>query len=441
MIIGELRSTLIRGARLLDPLSGMDQIGDLLITGKRIAAIAPGAETLPPQAEIIDGSGLCLAPGLVDMRARVGEPGNEHKERIQSAAAAAAAGGVTSLACLPDTKPPIDDVPALEFVARRARQVKGVKIHPMAAATRRLEGKEITEIGLLKASGAVAFTDARYAISDARVMRRLLAYAGSFGSLVIQHPEEPSLAKGGVMNEGAIATRLGLPGIPAMAEIIQVERDLRILELAGGHLHFGHISTAGAVSAIADAKARGLSVSCDVTPHHLRLNELAVEGYRTFAHVSPPLRTEDDRLALVAGLVDGTIDAIASDHNAQDQDSKRQPFTLSKPGVIGLETMLSTVLSLVHEGRIGLLDLLQRMTVAPAKLLGLEAGALRVGAPADLILFDLEAPHKITDFGLKSLSKNTAFEGHLVQGRVLRTIIDGRTVFEFAKNNDTVPSR
>ena len=428
----DTKSLLIKNARLLDPSSSTDRVGDVLIVDEQIASIDPSTEQMRACGAIIDASGLCLMPGVVDMRARVGEPGSEHKERIDSAALAAVAGGVTSLACLPDTKPPIDNVPAVEFVARRARQVKSVKIHSMAAATRGTKGREISEIGLLMDAGAVAFTDARHAIADAQVMRRLLSYAGSLNALVIQHPEEPALAAQGVMNEGEIATRLGLIGIPACAEIIQIERDLRLLDLTGGRLHFAHISTKEAVEAIANAKKRGIAVSCDVTPHHLLLNELAVEGYRTFAHVSPPLRTEDDRLALVSGLKNGTIDAIASDHNPQDQDSKRLPFAQSKPGVIGLETMLPAVLSLVHENQISLLDLLRCMTSAPAELLGLHVGRLEEGWPADLVLLDLEAPWKITEKGLRSRSKNTGFEGRLVQGRVVRTFVDGRTVYNHA---------
>jgi dihydroorotase len=426
------RPTLILDARLLDPATGLDARGGLLAVGGRIAEVGPGvtAATAPDGAELLDAAGLCLAPGLVDMRAGFGEPGAEHKERIETGALAAAAGGVTSLALLPDTDPPIDDPAMVEFVARRARQVRLVKVHPMAAVTKRLEGRELAEIGLLKAAGAVAFTDGDRAVASARVMRRALGYARAFDALVVQHPEEPSLAEGGVMTEGAIASRLGLAGVPAAAEVMMVERDLRLLELVeGGRLHVAHVSTAAAVAAIREAKARGLRVTCDTAPHYLALNELEVEGYRTYAKVSPPLRPEADRRAVVEGLRDGTIDAVASDHRPQDQDSKRLPFAQAEPGVVGLETMLAVALTLHHEGRIGLLDLLRAMTIAPADILGLEAGRLRRGAPADLVLFDPEAPWKVTEHGLRSLAKNTAFEGRLVQGRVARTLVDGRTVF------------
>lgn len=425
------RPTAIVGARLLDPTSGLDAQGGLLIVDGRIAEWGPqvSGTSAPAEAEVIDAQGHCLAPGLVDMRVQLGEPGAEHKERIDSGAAAAAAGGVTSLAVLPNTDPPIDEPAMVEFVARRARQVRLGKVYPYATVTKRLDGQELAEIGLLKAAGAVAFTDGEKALANARVMRRALAYARNFDALIVQHPEEPTLAEQGVMNEGALASRLGLAGIPVAAEAIMVERDLRLLELTGGRLHVAHVSTAQTVAAIRAAKARGLRVTCDTAPHYLALNELEVEGYRTFAKVSPPLRAEEDRRAVVEGLRDGTIDVIASDHCPQDQDSKRLPFAQAACGVIGVQTMLPVSLRLMHEGAMSLLSVLEKMTAAPARILGLEAGRLVTGAPADLVLFDPEAPWKITEASLLSLSKNTAFEGRLVEGRVLRTLVDGRTIF------------
>jgi dihydroorotase len=428
------RPLLITGARLLDPASGLDAPGGLLAIDGRIAETGPQVtvQMAPAGCDLIDAGGLCLAPGLVDMRVQLGEPGAEHKERIDSGAQAAAAGGVTSMALMPNTDPPIDDPAMVEFVARRARQVRSVKVYPMAAVTKRLAGEELAELGLLREAGAVAFTDGERAVANARVLRRALAYATLFDALIVQHPEEPELAQGGAMNEGHMASRLGLAGIPAAAEVMMVERDLRLAELTGGRLHVAHVSTAAAIEAIRAAKARGLRVTCDTTPHYVALNELEVEGYRTFAKVSPPLRAERDRHAVVEGVIDGTIDVIASDHCPQDQDSKRLPFAQAAFGVIGVQTMLPVCLGLVHEGRIGLLDLLERMTIAPARLLGLDAGSLRRGAPADLVLFDPEVPWKITEAGLLSLSKNTAFEGRLVQGRVSRTIVDGRTIWSRA---------
>jgi dihydroorotase len=426
------RPVVLVNARLLDPASGLDGRGGLLAIGGRIAEFGPNVTVAlsPGGAEVIDAKGLCLAPGLVDMRVQLGEPGAEHKERIDSGAAAAAAGGVTSMAVLPNTDPPIDDPAMVEFVARRARQVKLGKVYPYAAITKRLAGQELAEIGLLKAAGAVAFTDGERALANARVMRRALAYATGFDALIVQHPEEPALAEHGVMNEGQLASRLGLAGIAPAAETLMVERDLRLLELTGGRLHFAHVSTAGALAAIRAAKARGLRVTCDTAPHYLALNELEVEGYRTFAKVSPPLRCEEDRRAVVDGLRDGTIDVIASDHCPQDQDSKRLPFAQAACGVIGVQTMLPVCLRLAHAGELGLLDLLRTMTDAPARILGIEAGRLAKGAPADLVLFDPDAPWKVTEGSLRSLSKNTAFEGRLVEGRIARTLVDGRTIYQ-----------
>ena len=425
------RPILFQNVRLLDPATGRDQPGQLLVADGRIAAMGDLVE-VPEGAEVIDGGGQCLAPGLVDMRVQFGEPGAEHKERLASGIRAAAAGGVTSVAVLPNTRPVIDDPAMLEFVARRARQLKSVKVYPYAALTKGLQGKELAELALLKEAGAVAFTDAERALADARVMQRALAYASALDLLVVQHPEEPSLAEGGVVNDGVIATRLGLKGIPAVAEVMMVERDLRLVEVTGARYHVAHISTAAAIEAVRKAKAAGLRVTAETTPHHLALNELEVEGYRTFAKVSPPLRSEADRTAVVAGLVDGTIDVIASDHCPQDQDSKRLPMAQAEFGVVGVETLLPVCMRLVHEGHLSLLDLLGKLTINPARLLELEAGQLSLGAPADLILFDPERPWKITEAGLTSLAKNTAFEGRLVQGRVPMTLVDGRVVHRFA---------
>jgi dihydroorotase len=424
--------TAIRGARLLDPASRLDVRGDVIIEDGRIVGFGSGLldAGVPEEATVIEAGGACLAPGLVDMRVELGEPGAEHKEAFASGTLAAATGGITSLACLPNTQPVIDDPSMVEFVARRARQLKRVKVYPYGAVTKGCRGEQMAELALLLEAGAVGLTDGRHAIADSLLMRRAMAYVRMLGGRIIQHPEDPALARGGVMTEGEIATRLGLAGIPAAAEVIMIERDLRLVEITGAHYHVAHVSTAAGVEAIRRAKAQGLPVTADTAPPYFALNELEVEGYRTFAKVSPPLRSEDDRRAVVQGLVDGTIDAIASDHCPQDQDSKRLPFASAEFGVVGLETLLPVALGLVHDGTMGLLDLLGKLTRAPADLLGLEAGRLEKGAPADLVLFDPEAPGRIREEGLKSLSKNTPFDGRLVQGKVLRTLVDGRTIYE-----------
>jgi dihydroorotase len=419
---------LIRGARLLDPASGLDATGDLLIEGAKIAAI--GGKIAASDADVIEAEGLCVAPGLVDMRVQLREPGAEHMESVESGGRAAAAGGVTTMAALPDTEPAVDDVSVVEFLARRAREARLAKIHTYAAATKALAGRHLTEMGLLAASGAVGFTDGTKAIADALVMRRVLSYAANFDLLVMQHPEEPSLAGAGEVNEGEIATRLGLAGIPPAAEVIMIERDLRLVELTGARYHAAHLSTAAAVEAIRNAKARGLQVTCDTAPPYFALNETAIGDYRTFAKLSPPLRSEWDRRAVVDGLADGTIDAIASDHAPWDQDSKRLPFSSAAYGIVGLETLLPLSLELYHNRHLSLLEVIARLTSAPARILRLSVGSLRQDAPADLVLFDTDLPWRITTDEFRSKSKNAPFDGRPVQGRVFRTIVDGRTIFE-----------
>jgi dihydroorotase len=423
---------LFRNARLLDPESGRDGIGDIIVVDDRIAAIGANisAEDLGPDVEVEDVGGLCLAPGLVDMRVQLREPGAEHVESIESGSRAAAAGGVTTMVALPNTEPPVDDVSVVEFLARRAREAKLTKVHTYAAATKGLAGKELTEMGLLAANGVLGFTDGVKAVANALVMRRVLAYARTFGQLVIQHPEEPSLGGAGEVNEGEIATRLGLAGITPAAEIIMVERDLRLVAITGARYHVAHISTAAAIEAIRQAKATGLPVTCDTAPPYFTLNETAVGDYRTFAKLSPPLRSETDRQAVVAGLADGAIDAIASDHSPWDQDSKRLPFTSASYGIVGLETLLPLSLELYHNRRLTLIDVLRRLTIAPARILGLGVGRLAAGAPADFVIFDPDAQYRIRTDSFRSKSKNAPFDGRPVQGRVERTVVDGRTIFD-----------
>lgn len=423
---------LFRGARLVDADSGRDGIGDIIVVGDRIAAIGRdiSADGLGPDVEIVDCEDLCLAPGIVDMRVQLREPGAEHIESIESGGQAAAAGGVTTMVALPNTEPPVDDVSVVEFVARRAREARLAKVHTYAAATKGMKGKELTEIGLLAANGVLGFTDGVTAIADALVMRRVLAYARTFNQLVIQHPEEPSLGGAGEVTEGEIATRLGLPGITPAAEVIIVERDLRLVAITGARYHVAHVSTGATIDAIRRAKDDGLPVTCDTAPPYFALNETAIGDYRTFAKLSPPLRAENDRQAVVAGLADGTIDAIASDHAPWDQDSKRLPFSAASSGIVGLETLLPLSLELYHNRHLTLMEVLRRLTIGPARILGLGVGRLAVGAPADFVIFDPEAKARIRTDAFRSKSKNAPFDGRPVQGRVERTIVDGRTIFE-----------
>lgn len=411
-------------ARLLDPAAGLDTAGGILTDGEAITDVGPGVtkKKAPKGARIVDCHGKCLSPGLVDIRVELGD--------LAATVEAAVSGGVTSMVCLPTPELVIDDMSEVEFVARRARKLGLAKVYPYGAVTKGLEGKELAEMGLLAEAGAVAFTDGERAVADAQTMRRAMSYASTFGLMIVQHPEEPSLAADGVMNAGETATRLGLFGIPKEAEVIMVERDLRLASLTGGRLHIAHVSTAETVDTLRRAKADGLNVTCDTAPPYFALNETAIGDYRTFAKLSPPLRAEQDRQAVVEGLADGTIDAIASDHTPRDEESKRLPFAQAAPGGIGLNTLLAVSLELYHNGHLSLLEVLKLVTSAPAGLMGLPAGSLKEGAPADLILFDPDEGWKVDADKLVGKAQNSPFDGRPVQGRVLRTVIDGRPVFE-----------
>ncbi|MGY9002525.1 MAG: dihydroorotase [Rhodospirillales bacterium] len=417
-------------ARLLDPKSGLDSIGALLSDGKTITDFGADLfkDGVPSGLTEVNCGGNCLAPGLVDIRVELREPGDEHQATIASTVRAATKGGVTSFVCLPNTEPVIDDMSVVEFIARRARKLGLAKVYCYGAVTKGLEGVELAEMGMLSEAGALAFTDGNNVIADAQVMRQALSYAATFNLLIVQQPELKSLS-GGAMNRGKLATRLGLPGIPREAEIILIERDIRLVEMTGGRVHFAHISTSESIEVIRRAKDRGLNISCDTAPPYFSLNETAVGDYRTFSKLSPPLRNEDDRLAIVAGLKNGTIDAVASDHSPQDEESKRLPFQQAAFGGVGLETLLPVCLDLYHNGEMALLDVIGKLTLAPAHLLGLAAGCLEKGAPADVIIFDPDKGWKVEADDLLSKSKNSPFDGRPVQGRVLRTVIDGRTVY------------
>lgn len=420
--------TIFVNARLIDPATGLDATGSLLVS-RGVIADHGGALGIPEGAEVIDCAGAILAPGLVDMRAALGEPGAEYRETIGSAAQAAAAGGITTLCALPDTDPALDDPALLQFLLRRGEATGSLTILPYGAATKGCAGKEISEFGLLKEAGAVAFSDGARAIASARTMRLALSYARAFGAFIIQHPEEPELARGGAATEGELATRLGLPGITPAAEAMMVARDIALARITGGHVHFAHVSTAAALDLIRAAKAEGLRVTCDTAPPYFDLNETAIGDFRTYAKLSPPLRREEDRLAVVQALVDGTIDAIASDHQPADADDKRLPFAQASAGGAGLATLLGITLARVHAGDIDLSAALALLTSRPAELLGLEAGRLTRGAPADLVLFDLERAWKVEAGKLPGKAQNSPFDGRALEGRVIGTWKAGKRVF------------
>ena len=421
-------TTLFTNARLLDPASGLDALGALLVRDGVIADHGAHLGT-PEGATVVDAGGACLAPGLIDLRASLGEPGMEHRETIASAALAAAAGGITTLCALPDTDPALDDPALVQFVIRRGEATGSVTILPYGAATAGCQGKEMSEFGLLKEAGAIAFTDGRRAIGNARTMRLALSYARAFGSFVVQHPEEPALANGGAATEGERATRMGLPGIPPAAEAMMVARDIALARITKGHVHFAHVSTGAALDLIRAAKAEGLAVTCDTAPPYFDLNETAIGEYRTYAKLSPPLRDEADRHAVIAALKDGTIDAIASDHQPRDADDKRLPFAQAEAGGAGLATLLAVTLARVHGGDLTMLQALDLMTARPAKLLGIEAGSLRKGAPADLVLFHPERGWRVEAGKLPGKAQNTPFDGRALEGKVLGTWKAGKRVF------------
>lgn len=426
------RPILLANVRVVDPASGRDEPGGVLIEGEVIAAAGRGVDAVPEGAEIIDCKGLAVAPGLIDMRVFVGEPGAEHRETLASASQAAAAGGVTTIVTMPDTDPVIDDIALVDYLLRRARDTADVRIGPMAAITRGLNGTEMTEFGLLLEAGAVAFTDGRRSIANAQVMRQALTYARNFDALIVHHPEDADLVGHGVMNEGEMATRLGLPGIPREAESVVIARDMRLVRLTRARYHAAQVSCADSLDAIRRAKEDGLSVTCAASINHLSLNENDIGPYRTFFKMSPPLRAEEDRAAMVRGLADGLIDVIVSAHDPQHVETKRHPFAEAADGAIGLETLLAAALRLVHAGQCDLLAILRALSTRPAELLGLPGGTLTPGAPADLVLFDPEAPWICEEVHLRSKSKNTPFEGARFQGRVARTLVAGRTVYDYA---------
>lgn len=427
------RAIALVNARLIDPSSRLDQYGGVLVRDGLIADFGSYIEAgAVDDADLVDCAGHVIAPGLVDMMVFTGEPGHEHRETLATASRAAAAGGVTTIACMPNTDPVIDDVALVDFILRRARDTALVHVHPMAAMTKGLLGEEMTEIGLLSEAGAVAFANGKTGLANAKVMRNVLAYAKDFGALIVHHLEDPWLAKDGVMNEGEVATRLGLRGIPAAAETIMLERDIRLVELTGGRYHAGQISCRASLDVVRAAKLMGLPVTCGVSINHLTLNENDIGPYRTFFKMKPPLRPEDDRRAMVEGVASGDIDVIVSAHDPRGAEGKRRPFAEAADGAVGLETLLAAALSLYHNGEVELPQLLRALTTNPARLLGLGSGRLARGAPADLILIDLDTPWVVEPERLRSKSKNTPFDGARLQGRALVTVVAGRIVYNYA---------
>ena len=431
-MLTDRRPILLANARVVDPSRDFDGPGDVLIADGMIrdSKRGIGAAGVPEGTDIINCAGKIVAPGLIDMRAFVGEPGASHRETFASASQAAAAGGITTIICQPDTSPVIDNSATVDFVLRRARDTAIVNIHPMAALTKGMRGDEMTEIGLLKAAGAVAFTDGDRSVTNAQVMRRALTYARDFDALIVHHTEDPDLVGEGVMNEGEFATRLGLVGIPNAAEAVMLERDMRLVALTGGRYHAASLSSIESLEILKRARDAGLDVSASVSINHVTLNENDIGPYRTFLKLSPPLRTEEDRLALVAAVASGLIDVVMSDHNPQDVEVKRLPFAEAAAGAVGLQTMLPAALRLIHNGEMDFKTLIRAMSTRPAELLGLPGGSLRAGSPADVIVIDADTPWVLDPADLKSQCKNTPFDEARFSGRVVRTIVGGRTVYE-----------
>lgn len=412
-------------ARLIDPEAGTDAPGSLTV---REGVILARDATAPKGAQVVDCGGKCLAPGIVDLGVKIGEPGERHRESFGSAGAAAAAGGVTTIIARPDTIPAIDTPETLEFVTRRAAEAP-VRIRHMAALTKGREGREMTEIGFLRDAGAIAFTDALRVSTDAKALARAMTYARSLGALVVGHPQDPGLSAGASATSGKFASLRGIPAVSPMAERMGLERDLALVEMTGVRYHADQITTAGALPALARARASGLDVTAGTSIHHLTLNEFDVGDYRTFFKFTPPLRSEQDRLAIVAAVAEGTIDIICSMHTPADEESKRLPFEEAAPGAVALETFLPAAMRLFHAGHIDLPALFRAMALNPARRLGLPQGRLAIGAPADLVLFDPDAPFLMDRFRLRSKSKNTPFDGARMEGKVLGTWVAGTQVF------------
>ncbi|MCF6233183.1 MAG: dihydroorotase [Rhodobacteraceae bacterium] len=422
---------LFTNARLIDPAAGTEHLGWLRVSNGRITATGTREDGPPsgPDEHPIDCHQKCLAPGIIDIGVKVCEPGERHKESYRSAGLAAAAGGVTTIVTRPDTTPAIDSPEALEFVRRRANQAAPVNVLPMAALTKGREGRVMTEIGFLMDAGAVAFTDCDHVVRDNKVFARALTYARSCGALVIAHPQDPGLSRGAAVTSGKFATLRGLPGVSPMAERMGLDRDIALIEMTGARYHADQITTRRALPALERAKNNGLDITAGISIHHLTLNELDVADYRTFFKVKPPLRSEQDRQAMIGAVRDGLIDIISSMHTPQDEESKRLPYEEAASGAVALETLLPAALRLVHSDQLDLAQLFRALSLNPARRLGLEAGRISAGAPADLVLFDPDMPFVLDRTTLKSKSLNTPFDGARMQGRVLATYVAGNQVY------------
>jgi dihydroorotase len=426
-----MRPTAFTNVRLVDPASGYDGPGAVLVTEGVIADVAQGRDlgSLSKDVEVVDGAGALLIPGLIDIRVKTGEPGAEPKETLKSAALAAAAGGVTTIVVQPDTNPVMDEPSVVDFILRRARDIELVKVYPAGAATKGAAGERMAEIGLMHEAGCLYVTDADRPIVDSKVFRRVLAYARSFGVPVAHRPADPWLTAGAAASEGEFAGRMGLPSVPAIAEKIMLERDLALAELTRAQLIVDQVTTAAALESLERGVKRGLPVTATTSINHLSFNEIDIGDYRTFCKLDPPLRSEEDRQAVIEAVASGLIKVIVSAHAPAPAEDKRLPYDEAAPGAVGLQTLLAALLVFHHEGRIPLIDLIRTVTSAPAELLGLAAGRNAKGAPADLVLCDPNAPVVIDADKLISKSKNSPFDGRRLQGRVLRTVVDGRTVY------------
>ena len=423
---------LLHNARLLDPARGIDETGYVAVADGVITHAGSGdadAATHKAAAESVDCAGACLAPGLIDMRVKTADPGAEHLEDLTTLLTAAAAAGITSLVALPDTEPVIDDASMIDSLSLRATRINGARLFLYGAATHRMKGKAMAELGLMAEAGAVGFANGTTCIMDSMVMRRVMAYCGMLDKPILQHCEDHALTADSEMNEGETSTRLGLIGAPAIAEAMIIDRDLHLVRMTGARYHAAHISTREAVESIRRAKAEGLAVTADTAPPYFLLNELSVSTYDTAFKMAPPLRAEDDREAIIEGLADGTIDAIASDHIPVDGDAKAQPFGPAQPGASGVDTLLALTLSLVHRGQISMLRAMECLSLAPASILDLDGGALIPGAAADLVLFDANSSWIVRSAEFQSNSRITPFEGLPVQGRVKGCWVGGAPVF------------